>query len=369
MNRIKLIACGVIIALVDTSIGYAQGGGFSGPVTTKQDQTSPPLELVGTNSQTASMAMASLDTMIELGEIKSELRDLGDVLTEKFQELPVFVDLRAAEIAEIKPETIIEDSLPNMPLRSALRKLLQPHMLGITVENEGLVVTPDFAAVTRQGIATDEWVDNGAAEQRIHKALAKDFSVECVDTPLEDVVELISKSLDIPVMLDIRALEEIGLTTDTPLTLQLKNTSVRSILRLMLRPVDLTYMIKDEVLQVTTVEAAEQNLVSRIYFLEATGIPIGDFKSITDTIRAAVVPDTWDILGGPSSIMPISSGEAGRPAILVSATTDVHHQIETLMASLRRAHVGPDARTRAPRGEIPAGKNPGAGPAKAGGLF
>jgi hypothetical protein len=64
-------------------------------------------------------------------------------------------------------------------------------------------------------------------------------------------------------------LEEIGLSADQPVSITLKNVTLRSFLRLMLRELDLTYMIKDEVMQITTIEAAEQNLVNKVY-------PVGD---------------------------------------------------------------------------------------------
>ena len=54
------------------------------------------------------------------------------------------------------------------------------------------------------------------------------------------------------------ALEEIGVGTDEPVTINLHNVSLRSALRLMLKKLQLTYIIQDEVLMITTPEEAEK---------------------------------------------------------------------------------------------------------------
>ena len=52
----------------------------------------------------------------------------------------------------------------------------------------------------------------------------------------------------------------MGIGTDTPVTKNLKGITLRSALRLMLRELSLTYIIKDEVLLITTPEEAESQL-------------------------------------------------------------------------------------------------------------
>ncbi len=328
------------------------GGGMGGSLNTTHQSELP--ELVDPTSKTAQMVSDSLDELVELGELKTELGKLGDVLTEILG-IPVFVDERAIKMAELSADTMIDATLPKLPLRSALRRLLHPHGLRVVVEEEGLVVTADFTELTRRGIVTDQWVDNSEVDTMIHDALKKTVTVDFVDTPLKDAVATLSELADIPMIIDSRALEEIGLADDQPCGLRISNVRMRSLLRLLLREMDLTYLIKDEVLQITTIEAAEQNLVNRIYFLEATGFPIGDFESVIGVLQTVIVPDTWEQLGGPSSISPATGGAGNRPAILVSTTSDVHEQISALLSSLRRTHVGPDRRTkRATKPERPA---------------
>lgn len=339
------LACSLCATVALGQMGF--GGGFSGPL----GSASPNLdstEIAQPDSRTAQMVLAALDSEVELGEVKTELGALTEVLTEKLQ-LPVFADSRAIQIATLSMDEMIEANPPKLPLRSALRKLLQPYSLRAMVEQEGLVITADFAELTRQGISTDQWVNHASeTEERIHAALDDEQTVDFVEVPLEEAVEFLGEASSVPFFVDQRALEEIGLSPDTPVSIRLNNTTLRSVLRLMLRDLDLTYLIKDDVMHITTVEAAEQNLVGRIYFLEGTGFPLGEFNSVIETIQAAIVPDTWEALGGPSTIVPLSKGNRNRPAIVVSTTSDVHDQISALFSAIRRTQVGPDPVAKAP---------------------
>ncbi|KAA5547347.1 VWA domain-containing protein [Roseiconus nitratireducens] len=114
-----------------------------------------------------------------------------------------------------------------------------------------------------------ELVGDNETERRIESALSDETTQSFIETPLSDAIQQISQTHDIPIVVDTRALEEIGLDADVGVTIDLKNVSLRSFLRLMLRDLDLTYLIKDEVMQITTIEAAEDNLVTKVY-------PVGD---------------------------------------------------------------------------------------------
>src|SRR6056297_318400 len=103
-------------------------------------------------------------------------------------------------------------------------------------------------------------------ERRIYAALEDETTAgPFIEESLENVVRQLSELHDIPIRVDIRSLEEIGLSGDVPVSSDLKGTSLRSYLRLMLEELDLTYMIKDEVLKITTTETAEANLVTKVY--------------------------------------------------------------------------------------------------------
>ncbi|MFO0791825.1 MAG: VWA domain-containing protein [Pirellulales bacterium] len=126
----------------------------------------------------------------------------------------------------------------------------------------------------------------GEAEQRIERALRSPLhatGLDFVETPLKDVISQLQEDYGIPIQIDNAALEEVGVNTDEPVTVNLRNVSLRSALRLMLKNVQLTYIVQDEVLMITTKDAAEKNLVVKVY-------PVADL----------VLPVDSTLLGGSS---------------------------------------------------------------------
>ncbi|QDT08325.1 hypothetical protein [Planctomycetes bacterium K23_9] len=345
----SLLACAASIAVgqdngeaepfvCGTAFAIAQAGGGSMPIIDNK----PLRTIVEPQTEVAQTANAALDQDTDLGEIKTSVGELATTLSEQLK-LPVFVDTHAIDIAGLDNETIIESPAGAWPLRSAFRRMLRPHGLRVSVEDEGFVVTADFAQLVRRGIATDYWISaDPEGNEQISKTLGKKLTVGFKDLQLDTCLAELSEQTGIDMIIDRRALEEIGLTADTPVTCRLKSVSLRSALRLMLRELDLTYHIQDEVLEITTIEACEQNLVNRVYFLEATGFPIGDFDNVIAILETTIAPDTWESLGGPSTIAPLTQGQRSRPAILVSTTSDVHNQIADLLKAMRKTHVGAD---------------------------
>ena len=58
------------------------------------------------------------------------------------------------------------------------------------------------------------------------------------------------------------------------MTVDLKGISLRSALRLMLKELSLTYLIKDEVLLITTPEEADNQLSTKVYPVADLVLPI-----------------------------------------------------------------------------------------------
>ena len=101
-----------------------------------------------------------------------------------------------------------------------------------------------------------ELVGDNETERRIQAALGDETTQNFVELPLSDAIQQISEAHDIPIVVDNRALEEIGLSAEEPVSISLKNVTLRSFMRIMLRDLDLTYMIKDEVMQITTTRSS-----------------------------------------------------------------------------------------------------------------
>ena len=340
------LCLGICFAFVSDSIAQP-GGGIRVPA-------GPVFKIVQAQSATAQAVAHALDTEVESLVVDTTLRDLGTALTKELG-IPVFVDTHGIAKAELAGDVPIKATIGPTPLRSAMRRLLGPHALRVVVEDEGLAITADFRELTRRGIATDDWLTQvGSNVEAITKKMDVKHSVAFKDTPLKQAIATFAKQSGISMQVDRRALEEIGLTDDTPVEIDVENISVRSILKLMLRELDLTYTIRDEILMITTREACECALANRIYYMESTGI-LGDFDRIMMAIQQTIEPSTWEALGGPSTMTPLTIGVRNRPSLIVSTTVEVHEQVESLIRVMRENHVGSDGEVQLSETK-PAGK-------------
>ena len=71
--------------------------------------------------------------------------------------------------------------------------------------------------------------------EKIQRELDSETTMEFIETPLSDVVRYLNDLHGISIQLDQRAMDQAGLTGDLPITLNLKNVSFRSSLRLLLQ--------------------------------------------------------------------------------------------------------------------------------------
>jgi hypothetical protein len=78
-----------------------------------------------------------------------------------------------------------------------------------------------------------------------------------------------------------KALEEAGITRDTPVTLRLRSISMRKALQMILSEAGgadkLTYDIDDGVVEITTRELADQHMYTKVYPIEDLLMEIPDF--------------------------------------------------------------------------------------------
>ena len=273
-------------------------------------------------------------------EVSGGLEQLPGLLEQQLG-VPVIIDQRAVEFAQLDLASQVRYQMAEEPVRTALRKMLQPLGLKATVEDEAMVITADHHALVHKGIGTDRWIDvDDTMMKSMTEKLAQPISQSLIETPLVDAVQAISKMIELPMVIDTVALEEIGLDQDTPVTLDLKEVAAGDYISLMLKDLDCTLNVHRNIVTITTMEAADSALLSRIYWLECINVA-GDYDSLINLIQTTIVPDSWEALGGNSTMSPFSNT---RPAIIISTTYDVHMRVEQLIKALRQNSFGPDAK-------------------------
>ena len=326
------------------------GGGFPAPAMV---WTNKPV-IPSPTSEVAELANQALDAEVDLA-ISTTLNELPEKLSEAVG-VPVLIDDRGMTFAKIAvADQKVHFEQTSVPLRTALRMMLQPLGLRAVVENEGLVITADPAALVHQGIGTAHWINiDEEAAQLIADKLHQPAKFVFVETPLHEVLDAIGSEHDLPIIVDARALEDIGMATDVPISLSIEHVKLQSALAILLSDLDLTLTIRGESLVVTTIESEESQPLQRIYWLESTGVAAGDYTSIMELITSSIYPDIWSEMGGASTIAPLGSS---RPALLISTTYQVHQSIDNLFETLRETHFGVDPVME--RVQVPASQNQG----------
>jgi hypothetical protein len=185
------------------------------------------------------------------------------------------------------------------------------------------------------GVWTIDPLMTQAQEQKALGKLNEPSEFQWKDEPLAGVVE--QMGLRLPVVLHRRAIEEIGLSLETPVTAQGGET-IGVALTLALRGLDLTYTIRAGSVEITTIEDAENNSLVRVYdvtpLVSFEGWPVTnrtiDVQSLADLIFTAVRPDTWE--SGQSGFPSMVVGD--RVVMVIRQLRETHAEIQALLDTL-----------------------------------
>ncbi|MEX0585932.1 MAG: hypothetical protein WD176_04775, partial [Pirellulales bacterium] len=192
----------------------------------------------------------------------------------------------ASYIEELQPDTALSESVKGVSrttgayrtslaiydrhLKGMNDMLLQVDISGAPFSDDPPITYPPaevWQELTnrRKEFASVDLQKRGGAEEKIFRALNEITELELIDTPLSELVNIIETKHKIQVELDVKALEDVGASPDSQLTKNLKGISLRSALRLILKDLDLKYIVKDEVLQITSAEKAANELTTKVY--------------------------------------------------------------------------------------------------------
>jgi hypothetical protein len=177
------------------------------------------------------------------------------------------------------------------------------------------------------------WADGSSTQANIERRLQEpleSLGLEFVDTPLDEVAAFVSDQYKFNVVLDQSALNDLGVHIEEPVTVTLRNISLAAALKLMLRPLDLTYLIDGESLVITSIDEACTRTRTAVY-------PVADLakhypmQEIIDAI-ISLLPEAFRVNGGTDMITPL-----GDRLLVVNTSHAVHEQIAGLLAALRAA--------------------------------
>jgi general secretion pathway protein D len=255
----------------------------------------------------------------------------------------------------------------------------------------------DWADLTRRrkGKYGPDNKQRSEPEKQIEQSLGRQVSLHFEKTPLVEVIRHIQKIADVNIVLDTAALEEEHVPTSTEITIGVDGITLRSALNLILEPLNMGYMTKDEVLLITsrlkqqgttvllTYPVADlvmpiSNTPPTVPFQRGTGgaqfvVPSADttqpgsgqamfqvgqtlgttapqqaamangirpsgasqapdFDSIKHLLVSTIEPESWDEAGGQGHIQANDS----TLSLVIRQTQKVHDEIRDLLQQLRR---------------------------------
>jgi type II secretory pathway component GspD/PulD (secretin) len=157
-------------------------------------------------------------------------------------------------------------------------------LYGSTAPSPGQYMTyaPGHSDKSRyDGSAGLSGLTKSQAELLIESRLREPISVSFRDTGLQEAVFALKARTGLNIVIDLDALQTAGVRLDARVTLQLEEVALKSILEILLKQVRLTYIVKSDVLQITTESASHGNLVQRVYNITDLVVPIPDYPTST----------------------------------------------------------------------------------------
>jgi hypothetical protein len=175
-------------------------------------------------------------------------------------------------------------------------------------------------------------------EKAILRILNSVISVDFKEQSFNSVIDYLRDKTGQPFLVDKQAMEEANIDYDTPISLKAKKVTVRTLLRKVLADVGLTYIIKDEMIQITSWKKAKASMVVRTYPVADIvtcldpGVPpllrpaqtVQNVKSLISLIKSSIDPDSWgNGEQGGGSI----SFHAGTMSLVVKQSAEVHYRL------------------------------------------
>jgi len=366
---------GQLLRRVDRSIGE-----------TKQfiEQNRPQIELAEKNQSTEQEVARQQKVKVEVQEKIAMKIDLYNRLMaeQRYEEAGITIK-EARELAPNDP--VVNQALVGWRLIKnyqdalAIRDAKADGFVAALNNAEKSAIPFDDTKPYQFGVDAKQWSDMSKLRQKfsgqakrarsereieIEKKLRTPVSMQFTNAPLSKVLDYLAKLAEVNLHLDPKGLSEEGVTTDTPVTINLTNEiMLKSALHLILDPLHLSYVIKDEVLNVTSEQARDGQVYNVVYNVADLVIPIPNFVPTSMGLQSAYDRAMNGV--GFSGGLPFGSSTS-TPLSVVSTGSGKGGALNN-DAMLAQQMSGGGARSPLGAGAAPAGTSPAAGPGGLGG--
>jgi len=160
---------------------------------------------------------------------------------------------------------------------------------------------------------------------RIGDVLNQSMDFVFEEKPLKDVAQFLMDKMDITILLNVKALNDAGVNIDAPVTFRARNLRLSTGLDLLLKELDLTYVDRGELIQITTPEDSEQDLQTRIYDCrDLLGWPWAGMDRRPGSDPAGATISALSAAANPSA--QTIAGVTGKPTPAAASRTTEHDE-------------------------------------------
>ncbi|MEE3371025.1 MAG: hypothetical protein VX346_16945, partial [Planctomycetota bacterium] len=162
--------------------------------------------------------------------------------------------------------------------------------------------------------------------------LNANVSVNFSDTPLATAIDQLATGSESDIRLDRPALRDARIREREPLTLKLANRKLGTVLQALSLNLELTWILRDGVLWITTPKVAQSFLRTAVYDVRDLCRDTDETAALVEAIVSQSKPDSWSETGGVGEI------ESAKPGTLVVTHQEqVHQQVFHLLQIYRSA--------------------------------
>ena len=202
------------------------------------------------------------------------------------------------ENAKFIRRTVLNRDIANLTEEGVVKSLLSVREIAGKSLNDGNnPITYDIEKWTdlanRKG-SSSATGQRSARELEIEQQLRTPVLPKYDNVPLSEVINGLSDLAGVNIHLDARGLGQEAVESSTPVSLNLsQEISLESALNLILEPLNLTFMIKDEVLKVTSEQLRDGELITRTYNVADLVVPIPNFVPSNNMGLQGLINDAY----------------------------------------------------------------------------
>ncbi len=184
-------------------------------------------------------------------------------------------------------------------------------------------------------------LDENPRDKIVEAALDSKIDLQLKNVPLPEAMDRLESMLGIEVVISDMSLQDEGISPEVPLSVDMKETPARILLKVMLEPVSLDWYVEDGFLKITTLHMCEA--IGKIRVYDVADLVGGtspdknqafDFEPLVELLTYTISPDMWEEVGGPGTISEFES--AGTALLVIRNSPSIHYEIEGLFSKLRQ---------------------------------